>query len=112
MNVHTNNVQIIKQNGIPLFAVIPYEEYLALLPKDTQNDTVPQEVAEKAILEDMPLIKAWRIHLGLTQKKVAEKAGITQAALSQMERAENPNRTATLEKLAAAMGLSVEQIRD
>lgn len=65
-----------------------------------------------AILEDIPLIKAWRIHLGMTQKAVAEKAGITQAALSQMERAENTNRTATLEKLAAAMNLAVEQVRD
>jgi len=111
MSVHTNNVQILKKNGIPTFAVLPYEDYLGLLPKK-KDDTVPQEVAEKAILNEMPLIKAWRLHLQLTQKKVAEKAGITQAALSQMERAENTNRTATLEKLAAAMGLTVEQVKD
>ena len=112
MSVHTTNVQIIKQNGIPAFAVIPYEDYLAIMPKDEENDSVPQEVAEKAILDDMPLIKAWRLYLGLSQKDVAKKAGISQAALSQMERAENPNRTSTLIKLAAAMGLSVEQLRD
>jgi len=112
MSVHTNNVQLIKHNGIPAFAVIPYEDYLAMLPKETEGDSVPQKVAEMAILEDMPLIKAWRLHMGLTQKDVAKKAGITQAALSQMERAGNTNRTATLEKLAAALGLSVEQIRD
>jgi len=112
MSAHTNNVQIIKQNGIPAFAVIPYEDYLALVPQRTGDDVVPQEVAEKAILENMPLTKAWRLHLELTQKEVAKKAGITQAALSQMERVENPNRSATLEKLAAAMGLSVEQLRD
>lgn len=112
MNLHTNNVQVIKQNGIPAFAVIPYDDYLALLSKDAETDSVPQEVAERAILEDMPLIKAWRLHLGMTQKEVAKKAGITQAALSQMERAENPNRTATLEKLGTALGLTVDQIRD
>jgi len=111
MSVHTNNVQILKKNGVPAFAVIPYEDYLEFLPKK-EDDTVPQEVAEKAILNEMPLIKAWRLHLKLTQKEVAEKAGITQAALSQMERAENTNRTATLEKLAAAMGLDVEQVKD
>ena len=111
MNVHTNNVQILKKNGIPAFAVIPYEDYLKFLPKK-KEDTVPREVAEKAILNEMPLIKAWRLHLKLTQKEVAEKAGITQAALSQMERAENTNRTATLEKLATAMGLNVEQVKD
>ena len=112
MNVHTNNVQIIKYNGIPTFAVIPYEEYMGLLPHSKDKDTVPQEVAEKAVLEDIPLIRSWRIYLGMTQKEVAEKAGISQAALSQMEKTENTSRTTTLEKLAAAMDLSVEQLRD
>jgi DNA-binding XRE family transcriptional regulator len=112
MNVHITNVQVIKQNGIPAFAVIPYEDYLAIMPKDVENDSVPQAVAEKAILDDIPLIKAWRLYLGLSQKDVAIKAGISQAALSQMERTENPNRTSTLIRLAAAMGLTVEQLRD
>jgi transcriptional regulator with XRE-family HTH domain len=58
------------------------------------------------------LVKAWRVYLGKKQREVAKKAGITQAALSRMERAENPNRSATLEKLAAAMDISVELLRD
>lgn len=37
--------------------------------------------------------------------------GITQAALSQMEAGETRLRKATLEKLAAAMGIGVEQLR-
>lgn len=112
MNAHINNVQIIKQNGLPAFAVIPYDDYLTLLPGNQEDDTVPSEVAERAILENMPLIKAWRLHLGLTQKEVAQKTGISQAALSQMERTENKRRTATLAKLADAMKLSIEQLRD
>lgn len=111
MSAHIDNVQIIEKDGIPAFAVIPYDDYLEISRGNT-DDTVPHEVAEKAILEDMPLIKAWRIHLGLTQNDVAKKAGITQGALSQMERAENSNRTTTLEKLSVAMGLSIEQVRD
>lgn len=112
MSAHTNNVQVIKQDGVPAFVVIPYDDYLAMLTKNTEGDSVPREVAEKAILEAMPLIKAWRLHLRLTQKDVAKRAGITQAALSQMERSENTNRTATLEKLADAMGLSIDQVQD
>jgi DNA-binding XRE family transcriptional regulator len=92
--------------------VIPYDDYLAMLPESIEPDSVPRDVAEKAILEDMPLIKAWRLYLGMTQKEVAKKADITQAALSQMERAENTNRTATLEKLALALGVSVGQVQD
>ncbi|MCF8114550.1 MAG: helix-turn-helix transcriptional regulator [Desulfotignum sp.] len=34
-------------------------------------------------MDDIPLIKAWQLYLGLPQKEVAEKAGITQGALSQ-----------------------------
>jgi len=107
------NVQIIEQNGIPAFAVIPYDEYLKAFPEEgTEDETVPHEVVGLVIKKGYNLIKAWRVHLGMTQKQVAAKAGITQAALSQMERTEQENRTATLEKLAMAMGLSVEQLRD
>jgi transcriptional regulator with XRE-family HTH domain len=38
--------------------------------------------------------------------------GITQAALSQMESGEKKLRKATLEKLAAALGVSIEQIKE
>ena len=105
------DVQIIKKDGKPAFAVIPYEEYLNLLP--THEDTaVPHEVVGLVIKKGMNLVKAWRTHLGLTQKEIAKGAGISQAALSQMEKSTNELRTARLEKLAGAMGISVEQLRD
>ena len=105
------NIQFIEQNGKPAFVVIPYEEYLKLLPS-SEDATIPHEVVGLVVKKDMNLVKAWRTHLGMTQAEVAEKAGITQAALSQMEKVENKLRTSTLEKLAAAMGLSVEQLKD
>jgi len=37
----------------------------------------------------MNLVKAWRTYLGMTQAEVAKKAGMSQAALSQMEKSEN-----------------------
>ena len=110
MNKPTN-VQIIEQNGVPAFAVIPYDEYLKAF-NDPHEETIPHEVVGLIIKKGYNLIKAWRIHLGMTQKQVAKKAGITQAALSQMERTEQTNRTATLYKLAFAMGLSIEQLKD
>jgi len=53
---------------------------------------------------------AWREHLGLSQAEVAGRIGITQAAYAQMERVKKP-RKATLEKVASALGLEVEQLR-
>jgi len=112
MSVPTNNVQIIHQNGRPAFAVIPYEDFLRLTGADTDEATIPHEVVGLVIQHGWPLIKAWRKHLGLSQKELAARAGISQPALSQMERRSANLRDATLEKLAAAMGLAVEQLVD
>jgi DNA-binding XRE family transcriptional regulator len=104
-------VQIIEKNGKPIFAVIPYEDYIALLPKESHK-TIPHEVVGLVIKKKMNLVKAWRTHLKMSQKDVAKKAGISQAALSQMEKTDNEHRTATLKKLAKAMGVSVDQLKD
>jgi len=110
MTAHTK-VQIIEYNNEPAFAIIPYEDYLKLVPRGN-DEYIPNEVVGLMVKKRYNTIKAWRKHLGLTQKKVAGKAGITQAALSQMEKTENELRNATLEKLADAMGLSVNQLTD
>lgn len=104
------NIQIIEQNGKPAFAVIPYDEYLKLLPDE--DVTIPHEVVGLVVKKGMNLVKAWRAYLGMTQTEVAKKAGISQAALSQMEKSENKLRTATLKKLARVMDLPVEQLKD
>ena len=108
MSTHTN-AQIIEQNGKPLFAVIPYDDYLKLLPN--KETAIPHEVVGLVIKKNMNLVKAWRTYLDLTQAEVAKKAKISQAALSQMEKTGNKLRRGTLVKLAAAMGLSEEQLR-
>lgn len=51
-------------------------------------------------------VRAWREYLGLTQEAVTMKAGITQAALSQIESGSHKIRKATREKLAQAMGIA------
>lgn len=103
-------VQIIELNGKPAFAVIPYDEYRKLVSLD--DEVIPHEVVGLVIRKDMNLVKAWRTHLGMTQAEVAKKAGISQAALSQMEKSDNELRSATLKKLATAMNLRIEQLTD
>jgi len=103
------DAQIIYQGDTPTFAVIPYDSYLELTKE--HRVTIPHDIVEIMVDKDCNLLKAWRIYKGLTQREVAEKAGITQAALSQMEKADNP-RNATLEKLAKALELDPEQLAD
>ena len=107
------SVQIIEQNGQPLFAVIPYADYLAVfgrvISKPKVDDTVPHEVMRYVLREDFSLARAWREYLGLTQEEVAAKMDITQSALAQIEASTKP-RKATRQKLALALGINLEQL--
>lgn len=114
MSAPTNlHVQTIMQGGKPAFVVIPYDEYLRLVrqePRIPAGDSVPHQVVSLMVENDWSILRAWREYLGFTQKEIAERAGITQAALSQMENGEQKMRKATREKLASALGLTPEQL--
>jgi len=114
MNEPTN-IQIIKQNGHPAFVVIPYDEYIRAFrraPRIPESGNIPNDVVWLSIDKGYTLARAWREYLGLTQKEIASRMGISQAALSQMESGEKKLRKASLEKLAHALGVTVEQLRD
>ncbi len=106
---HINNVQILQQGGVPAFAVIPYAEYLALTG-DSDSITFPNEIVE-AQLKGETLIKAWRKYKKMTQTELAEKMGINQASVSQLEKSENPHQ-ASIRSAAVAMGLRPEHLTD
>lgn len=103
------NVQMINgPDGKPAFVVMPYTDFVRQYARD--RDLIPNEVAGKMLVDNMPAARAWREYLGLTQAEVAERAGISQAALAQMESGEHKTRKATREKLAAALAITVGQL--
>lgn len=109
--------QIIEQDGKPAFAVIPYEDFLKLsrIYEENRDDSdvwIPHEVVKANALNDVPLIRAWREHLGLTQREVAERAGMSQPAYAKLERPDARPRRSTIKKIADAMELKVEQVAD
>jgi DNA-binding XRE family transcriptional regulator len=109
-----NKIQTIMQDGKPAFVVIPFDEYVRLFPEASfipEGNPIPPEVVGLTIKKRYPLVRAWREYKKLTQTDVAARMGITQAALSQMEAGEKRLRKATLEKLAKAIGIGVEQLR-
>ncbi|MBS3966892.1 MAG: helix-turn-helix transcriptional regulator [Truepera sp.] len=85
----------------------PLEEYNRLTghPRIPESPYTPFEVVTRHIDEGISKAKAWREYLGLTQQQVAKRA-----ALSKLEKQKRPRR-ATLERLAQALGISVEQLR-
>ncbi len=70
--------------------------------------SIPHAVVS-AEVDGASAIKAWREYLHLTQAEMAARLGVTQAAFAQMESAARP-RKATLQKVADAMGLTLEQV--
>ena len=115
MKTDKHNVQIIHLDGEPAFAVIPYADYVKWMEQETNADSktyLPHEVAELMLTEDLGYISAWRKHLGISQKVLAERMGVSQGAVSQMEKSDTKPQRKTLEKAAKAMGLCVEQLID
>jgi hypothetical protein len=98
MNARTEFQVIVGADGKPAFVVVPYEQFRRMKGGFTRG-TVPNEVVNLSFERGASPMAAWREHLG-----------ITQAAYAQMERAKQP-RKATLEKVAEAMGLELEQLR-
>lgn len=73
------------------------------------NDLVPDAVVKLAFDVGMSPAKAWRTHLELTQAEVARRMGITPSAYAQLEASARP-RKSSRQKMAAALGISPEQV--
>ena len=119
--IEPTRIQTIYQSGLPAFVVLPFADFAREHPEEAEaikasrpwipeGDGIPHAVVSAHIDQEITYLRAWREYLGLTQAEVAEKAGITQAALSQMESGESKLRKATRVKLATAMGLNAEQL--
>lgn len=109
MNARTEFQIIVGSDGKPAFVVVPYDQFRRMRGGFSKG-TVPNEVVNLAYERGMSPMAAWREHFNFTQAEVASRMGVAQAAYAQMERVKQP-RKATLEKVSAAMGLEVEQLR-
>ena len=56
-------------------------------------------------------VRRWRAHVGLKQSELEERAGLAHNAVSRVEKGEVSPRLETLERLAAALGISVEELQ-
>jgi DNA-binding XRE family transcriptional regulator len=103
--------QIIESDGQPLFVLVPYEEYLAYLkPSATEPTAIPLAVSKAANLGGKTLVRAWREYKGFSQADMAERLGISRPAYAQLEANGSNLRAATVHRLAAALGVTWEQI--
>lgn len=111
MNELTKYSRIVGPDGKTEYFLVPVDEFNQLLTRTAsdQEVTIPNAVVKMHVLEEMPLIAAWRTHLSLTQAEVVRRMDISQAAYSQIENAKNP-RVATRKKIADALGIDHRQL--
>lgn len=67
------------------------------------------EVVEIHAIEGKSLVRAWREYKKLSQREIAGRMKMSQAAYSQMEKPE-AHLKATLEKIARALKVDIEQM--
>lgn len=106
------NAQIIRDaSGNPLYAVVPFDEYQALLDADNRV-TIPHDVVALTIEKDISLMAGWRKYRGLSQVQIAEKLGVTQGAVAQAEKRGNKPHIETLRAWAKVLDCEVAQLTD
>ena len=121
------NVQIIEQDGKPAFAVLPYEDYKALMDalEDARDaglieefharlargdeELIPQEFASRLIEGENP-VRVWREIRGLTLQQIADACGVTDSAISMIEQGKRQPSVDLLRRIAVALSVAVETL--
>ena len=64
------------------------------------------------ILDGTPVLLIWRRRAGLSQKALAEKAGISGSYLAEIESGKKPGSVAALKALAKALSVPMDMLTD
>lgn len=121
------NVQIIENNvGNPAYAVLPWEEYKALLERLEElqdildadstiaaiaagEETYTQELVERLLDGENPL-RVWREYRGMSTAALASAAGVTPSAISQVETGKRGLSVDLLKKLSGILQVDMDDL--
>jgi DNA-binding XRE family transcriptional regulator len=93
------------------------EDSIAVLQHDlrvAKGDHTPPLTMEELnrLLLGENRLKVWRQKMGLTQRQLAERAGVSQAYLAEIETGAKPGSVDALKKLANALKISLDALTD
>ena len=74
-----------------------------------QDARVPHEVA-LAVMSGVSPIRAFRDHRGLTLRALAERSGVSVSYLSEIEHGQKPGSVAALNRIAEAVGTTIDAL--
>lgn len=119
--------QIIRKDGKPEYAIIPYSDYLQLVENaemltDTRDydsakkalasgeeELIPAEVVDRLLDGDNP-VRVWREFRRLTAVELANACGVTAAAISQIESGKRKPSVALLKKIAKTLKIDLDTL--
>lgn len=117
--------QIIYQGGKPAFAVVPWKQYeffkkhvdeadltdeeLMTLADLEDDEVIPMYVSERLSAGEHP-VKVFREYRDMTQKELAQKAGISPEYVSQIEGGKKQGSIDTLKAIAEALSLDLDDL--
>jgi len=121
------NVQILEKGGVPEYAVIPYADFEGLREAaESLNDLdayheavknmeagnadfLPSDMVKRLCDGANPVVE-WRKHRGMTQAKLGEAVGVTQASIAGIEKGKRDPSVKLLRKLADALGVDMDDL--
>lgn len=120
------NVQLIEKDGHPVFAVIPFGDYKAMISEledsreleeanrvsaaiDAGEETFPLEFVEK-LVNTASRLREWRKYRGMTQVQLAEKTSLSQGAIASIESGKRIPNLDTGRRLANALACDIDDL--
>ncbi len=120
-------VQIIEKDGREMFAVVPIEAWRELLEKaemledvaaydraaaalaSGEEELVPGELVDRLAAGEHP-VKVWREYRGLSQHQLAERSGLRQSYVAQIELGHRRGTVDAYRRLADALGVGIDDL--
>lgn len=93
------------EDAADLAAIARFERRLAA----GEEEFIPSEMVDR-ILAGENAVRVWREHRGMTVAALAEKAGITQPYLSQIETGKREGTLQTMKKVAEALKIGLDDL--
>lgn len=121
------NVQVIESKvGTPAFAVVPWDEYKAMVERLEElqdivdadkamtaiaagEETYPCDLVERLLGGQNPL-RVWREYRGMTTAALASAAGVTPSAISQVETGKRGLSVDLLKKLSGILQVDMDDL--
>ncbi len=74
-----------------------------------EEELMPAEFADRLLDGESP-IRVWREYRGMTAAKLAGKAGVARAYLTQMETGKRTGTVETMRRIADGLGVSIDDL--